>query len=118
MRLLSPTPTRHPSFRGVVLRSVLTPCPPSRNGRGSRGSAALPQRTGAQQLLEQHDSHLFSLALLPKHNMEDEGKRNMCPAHLSCRVFQDTWPRHVDSSLPPTPARVSYTVADEQHIGT
>ena len=28
-------------------------CPPSRNGRGSRGSAALPQRTGAQQLLEQ-----------------------------------------------------------------
>ena len=35
-----------------------------------------------------YDSHLFSLALLPKHNMEDEGKRNMCPAHLSCRVFQ------------------------------
>ena len=34
MRSLSPTPTRHPSFRGVVLRSVLTPCPPSRNGRG------------------------------------------------------------------------------------
>ena len=53
VRSLSPTPTRHPSFRGVVLRSVLTPCPPSRNGRGSRGSAALPQRTGAQQLLEQ-----------------------------------------------------------------
>jgi hypothetical protein len=35
------------------LRSVLTPCPPSRNGRGSRGSAALQQRTGAQQPLEE-----------------------------------------------------------------
>ena len=53
VRSLSPTPTRRPSFRGVVLRSVLTPCPPSRNGRGSRGSAALPQRTGAQQPLEE-----------------------------------------------------------------
>jgi hypothetical protein len=50
VRSLSPTPTRHPSFRGVVLRSVVTPCPPSRNGRGS---AALLQRTGAQQPLEE-----------------------------------------------------------------
>ena len=66
----------------------------------------------------QHDSHLFSLALLPEHNMEDEGKRNMCPAHFFRRIFQDTSSRHVDSSLPPTPARVSCTVADEQHART
>ena len=89
-------------------------------GRGLPATAAggAPPAAALPPTCHQHDSHLFSLALLPKHNMEDEGKRNMCPAHLSCRVFQDTWPRHVDSSLPPTPARVSYTVADEQHIGT
>jgi hypothetical protein len=89
-------------------------------GRGPPATAAgrAPPAAALPPTCHQHDGHLFSLALLPEHNMEDEGKRNMCPAHFFRRVFQDTSPRHVDSSLPPTPARVSCTVADEQHART
>ena len=53
VRSLSPTPTRRPSFRGVVLKSVLTQCSPAGSSWGSGGCAAQVQRKGVQWPLGQ-----------------------------------------------------------------